>query len=349
MTEKATRYIPRWLHYQANVSADLTGFVFTEIPPNTFANETIWPYHLEYLTITGFPPGVPTGGVTPGGFFGGIGNNINLELGISGVSDINQVSATATTIMGLGKREILCPPYQLFGGGGAPPYYDSPLTVKLKYPYLLAKGNGFNVEFRNSIDDYQFTAAIIATTYQASPSFAAYGRSVAGNNPIMLAGTFRTTNDPDVAPSMPKGGGISLVKADLLNDGSDDVLIDTLCFTYNELYGINADGSSFGVMPPLFSEYLVNPINGIKWMPGADPLPIMGLCPGSFPWPVRSGTQASAGMPVTYEFPASTVLRRRQRLSVSMSNRCLYPEPPKPVVSLPVRVNVTLFGYLEVR
>jgi hypothetical protein len=347
MAEKPTRYIPRWLHYQANVTADLTGFQFTEIPPNAFANETIWPYHLEYLAITGFPPGIPTGGIVPGGFFGGVGNNINIELGISGVSDINQVSATATTVMGLGKRDMLCPPYQLFGGGSPPPYYDSPLVLKLKYPYLLAKGNGFNVEFRSNVDDYQFTAGIVAAQYRGIPAFAAYGRSVVGNDPIMLAGTFRTTNNPDVFPTITSGGSISLTKADLVNDGKDDVLIDTLCFTYPELNSINADGGSYGVMPPLWSEYSVNPINGIKWMPGSETIPIMGLCPGSLPWPVKHGTQASVGMPVTYEFPESTVLRRRQRLSVYMSNRAVYPAVVP--VPLPVRVNVTLFGYLEVQ
>jgi hypothetical protein len=343
-SEKATRYVPRWLHFQANVTADLTGFQFTEIPPNVFANETIWPYRLEYLTITGFPPGIPTGGVVAGGFFGGVGNNVNLELGISGVSDINQVTATATTVMGMSKREVLCPSYSPFGGGNAPPYYDSPLVFKLKYPYLLAKGNGLNVQFRSSIDDYQF---ISNANYGASPSFAAYGHSAVGGNPVMLAGTFRTSDNPDAFPVITGGGGISITKADLVNDGADDVLIDTLCFTYNELNIVNADATSFGVMPPLFSEYLVNPINGLKWMPGSDAIPIMGLCPGSFPWPVRFGTQASVGMPVTYEFPASTVLRRRQRLSVRMSNRAVYPAVVP--VSLPVRVNVTLFGYLEVQ
>jgi hypothetical protein len=344
MTEKATRYIPRWLHFKANVTSDLTGFQFTEIPPNAFANEGIWPYHLEYLTISGFPPGPPTGGVLPGYFWGGVGNCVNIELGISGVSDINQVTATATTIMGHGPRAVLCPPYSPISNGGAPPYYDDVFIQKLKYPYLLNRGNGLNVEFRSARDDWQYDA--LNQPYQGLPAFAAHGRSLKGNHPVMIAGNYRTTDDPNVFPAINGGGGISFNKADLVNDGKDDVLLDTLCFSCPLINVACIDNSGHGPLIGAYSEYLVNPINGPKWMPGSNPIPLMGLCPGSLPWPMQFGVQPIVHTPAVYQFPESTVLNRRQRLSVRMFNNAMYPAAQ--VVSMPVRVDVTLFGYLEV-
>lgn len=346
MVERSPHYIPRWLHFKANVSADLTGFAFTEIPPNAFANESIYSYHLEYLTISGFPPGAPIGALTSGFFWGGVGNCVNLELGISGVSDINQVTATATTVMGHGPRKVLCPSFSPLGGGSPPPYYDDVLIQKLKYPYLLSRGNGLNVEFRSSRDDWQFDAINV---YQGVPAFAAHGRSLHGNHPVMIAGTHRDSDNPDVFPIITGGGGISFNKADLVNDGQDDVLIDTLCFSCPVLNAATIT-DQFGVGKVaigVYSEYLVNPINGPKWMPGSSLIPIMGICPGSLPWPMQNGLQPIVHPPAVYQFPSSTVLRRRQRLSVRMFNNAVVPEVAP--VSMPVRVDVTLFGYMEVR
>jgi hypothetical protein len=342
MTEKATRYIPRWLHYRANVSADLTGFVFTEIPPNTFANETIWPYHLEYLAITGFPPGHQFASY----FWGGVGNCVNLELGISGVSDINQVTASATTVMGHGVRDNLCPSLSATALLISP-YYDGTFTHKLKHPYLLARGNGLNVEFRSTLDDYHFDPI---TIYRGNPAFAAYGRKVDSLDPVMLAGSFRTTDDPDSFLTVTSGSGVSFGNADLVNDGLSDVLIDTLCFTYPLLNVANVDSSAaHQPMIGLYSTYLVNPINGPKWMPGSDMLPLMGICPGSLPWPVQQDLQPIVHMPAIYEFPATAVINRRQRLNVRLFNRATHMHVPPTPISMPVTVDVTLFGYLEVR
>jgi hypothetical protein len=345
MVERAAKYVPRWLHFKANVSVDLTGYLFTEIPPNAFANESVYPYHLEYLTISGFPPGPPAGGILPGFFWGGVGNCVNLELGISGVSDVNQVTATATTVMGHGPRKVLCPSYSPIGGGGAPPYYDDVFIQKLKYPYLLSRGNGFNVEFRSSRDDWQYDSS--GAQYLGVPAFAAHGRSLKGNHPVMIAGTYRDNDNPDAFPVINGGGGISFTKADLVNDGKDDVLIDTLCFSCPLLNVADIDGQGHGVLIGAYSEYLVNPINGPKWMPGSNPLPIMGICPGSLPWPMQWGVQPIVHTPAVYQFPSSTILQRRQRLSVRMFNNAVYPAVVP--VSMPVRVDVTLFGYMEVR
>jgi hypothetical protein len=75
----------------------------------------------------------------------------------------------------------------------------------------------------------------------------------------------------------------------------------------------------------------------------------MGICPGSLPWPVQQDLQPIVHMPAIYEFPATAVINRRQRLNVRLFNRATHMHVPPTPISMPVTVDVTLFGYLEVR
>jgi hypothetical protein len=355
MSEKATRYIPRWLHYSANIAADAAGFVFTDIPPNAFANETIWPFRLETLTLSGLPPfyGTPLGDFCQ--FWGGLGTCVNLELGISGCSDVNQVTATAGTIMAHRKRFVKAPVSVLETNLVVGiPNIDDGAFHRFKYPYLLARGNGFNVTFVNNRDDWQYDAVLGQNgAYNGFPAFAAYGRGVTSGQPVMLAGTYRMTDRPNGFPVIASGSGITFNSSDLLNDGHEDVLIDTIGVTYpyqrsNVAYVCDSTGLPFQVLYGLYSNYLINPINGPKWMPGSEPISAIEICPFEIPTPLSGTFNATPQLhvPAVYEFPPDTVLLRRQNLSVRLGNNTLLPVGG---FITDLRANVTLFGYLEVR
>jgi hypothetical protein len=352
MSEKATRYIPRWLHFQANIEADTDGWHFTEIPPNAFANETIWPYRLDYLAITGLPPYATLPGGDSAQFWGGLGTCVNLELGISGASDVNQVTTTAAAIMAHNKRYIKGSiseiSRQMF-------YNDGVLGFKFKHPYMLARGNGFNVQFKNSSDDFQYMKVLDSDlpTYRGTPAFMAHGVGVQSGQPKQFAGTYVDTDDPRVVPTI--GGGVALTfsGADLVNDGAEDVLINEITMTYPErlaTHTIDSNGLPFLNLCALYSNYQINPINGPKWMPGAEVLPLMGICPREFPWPLTTVnvsvvTRPLLQVPAVYDFPPGATLMRRQRLSVRMNNNAFVAAG----INIPIRTNITLFGYLEVR
>jgi hypothetical protein len=346
---KPAQYIPRWLTFSANIEADDTGWIFTEIPPDVFVNETLWPWHLEYLAITGLPPwgSLPIGDTAQ--FWGGLGSCINLELGISGVSDINQVVATAGTVMSHKKRFIKGP---VTNQGRRAGYNNAMSFHRFKHPYILARGNGFQVLFNNSSDTFQYDAQ---SAYKGIPTFVAYGRGLTSGQPAMLAGTYMQSDRPAgtlLDPPIAGGSGISFNSADLVNDGEEDILIHEIGLaypfdSYSVAHTVDSLGDPYLDLFALYSNYLINPINGPKWMPGSDPLPMMGVCPFDFPWPLAgvSAVIPVLQVPAVYEFPEQTRLLRRQRLSVRMSNNAKVTGS----TTIPIRTNVTLFGYLEVR
>jgi hypothetical protein len=349
MTEKAIRYIPRWLHYQANIAAEaltsvnFDGWNFTEIPPNVFANETIWPYRLDYLAITGLPPyaTLPLGDTAQ--FWGGMGTCVNLELGISGSSDVNQVVTTAAAVMAHKKRYIK----GCVSEAGIQMFYnDSSLSFKFAHPYLLARGNGFNVQFKNSLDDMQYSGA--GSAYNGTPAFMAHGVGMTTGQPRQLACVYTNTDNPRMVPVIPGGALVTFDGADLVNDGEEDILVHEIVLTYPERLAEYTTGPFLNLCA-LYSNYQINPINGPKWMPGSEPIPLMGICPRDFPWPLGTAnnaivTRPLVQVPAVYDFPAGTTLLRRQRLSVRMNNNAIV----APATNIPIRLNVVLFGYLEV-
>ena len=171
--------------------------------------------------------------------------------------------------------------------------------------------------------------------------------------PVMLAGTYRLSDQPNSFPVIARGSGVTFNSSDLLNDGHEDVLIDTIGVTYpyqraNVAYVCDSTGLPFQVLYGLYSNYLINPINGPKWMPGSDPISAIEICPFEIPTPLSGTFNATPQLhvPAVYEFPPDTVLLRRQNLSVRLGNNTLLPVGS---LSTDVRANVTLFGYLEVR
>lgn len=349
MSTKPTRYVPRWLHFSANIESDADGWHFTEVPPNVFANETIWPFRLESLAITGLPPYAPLPLGDSAQFWGGLGTCINLELGISGTADVNQVVGTAGAIMSHQQRRIKGP---VAPNGAAADYLDDTLFKRFKYPYLLARGNGFSVEFVNTRDEFIYDNHPALATYGGIPAFVAHGVGVTSGQPVMLAGSYRQTDAPGTWPTVAPGSGVTFDGADLVNDGHEDVLIHSIGVSYpyrNVAHTVTPppEDIEFLSLFALYSRYLINPINGVKWMPGSDALPIMGICPDEVMWPMVGSAPVAPVLqiPAIYDFPPNTLLSRRQRLSVKMSNHAVV----MPGLTAPIRANITLFGYLEVR
>jgi hypothetical protein len=229
-------------------------------------------------------------------------------------------------------------------------YNDSSLSFKFEHPYLLARGNGFNVQFKNSLDDFQYSGSTSA--YNGTPAFMAHGVGVVTKQPKQLACVYTNTDNPRILPVIAGGALITFDGADLVNDGEEDILVHEIVLTYPERlaeYTLDSLGAPFLNLCALYSNYQINPINGPKWMPGAEPIPLMGICPRDFPWPLGTAnnaivTRPLVQVPAVYDFPAGATLLRRQRLSVRMNNNAIV----APAVNIPIRLNVVLFGYLEV-
>jgi hypothetical protein len=142
-----------------------------------------------------------------------------------------------------------------------------------------------------------------------------FGTKVQSNKPAMFAGLFRHLN-------MPTGSSFSVETADLLNDGEEDVYVQSMQLTHpmadmqNILMGVY---------------WKINPMSGVTWMD--SPIHISGITP------YTQGVFLQRGIaPFSLTPLENTYLYRRQRLGIKLT----------PLVTEDQPVNLTLFGYLEV-
>lgn len=286
------RYVPRWLHSRAIVTSTDTVI----LDPEVFMNKTSWPFKIEHLTVFGRP----TDQEADYEGHGGISPLMTGEIGISGSTDVNLVPAN------LGASFFRTKPMQAIGN------YMTARYFHFNRPYLLPRDSGFSVECTLDLDD---TGAEYGFAHQLKYGVSLFGRKVQTNQPAMFAGLYRYLNTPS-------GSSIVVDAADLLNNGEDDVLIDSIQFMH-DTWDMGGDLMGF--------YWKVNPLTGITWMD--NPVHISGLTPT-----VKETSEGLQSFAFCLNPIEPTYLYRRQRLGIKLDSSVLADQP----------VNMTLFGYLEV-
>lgn len=283
------RYIPRWIHSRVV----LPGTTPVTLDPEVFMNKTSWPFRIEYLSIFGHEVDSQE---TPG--TGGLGPYVNADIGISGSTDINLVPGQLpVSFFNTRNYEI----------GGALMYGR---YFRLARPYLLPRDGGFSVECTYDLSD---TGVELRNITNMKYGVSLIGRRIQTNEPVMFACLHRYLDIPD-------GSSFTIDAADLLNNGEDDVEINSIQYMF-DTKGMDTD--------PMGLYYKVNPLSGLTWMD--NPVHLSGLTP--YLLDARGDQHTFVLTP-----HKDTFLYRRQRLGVTLTGLVEESQP----------VNVTLFGYLEV-
>ena len=264
---------PRWMPETANCPSGNEIIVDSE----NFENALIYKQRLIYLAFTKEreSPIDP-----PGQWF----RRLKLELGKSGCSDQNLVKGSIADLCST-------PVPQRQKGLGA---YNPGRDIKLRTPYILPRDCRLNVTYWNRSPN------LTLSTYA---TFVALGRTMYGDEPIVLAGEGVETLEP--------GESQEMHSADLRNKGRREVLIERLifkAFTYDVYGETGADESGTWI------GYQVNPNVGTQWMPIDMPIPVGNLTPLA-----RDENLLDRG-PRVYLYPHDTWLYPNQSLSIKLSN-----------------------------
>lgn len=286
------RYVPRWLHSRVVVTS--LGDMIAD--PELFMNKTAWPFKIEHLTIFGYPLDASSNY----NLSGGIGPLIQGEIGISGSTDVNLVPSYVSASFGCVEHKT-----QLSR-------HIQGTTMQFKHPYLLPRDSGFSVEcFLDVSDCGEFNTL----TTPMKHGVTIFGKKVQSGRPAILAGLFRHLN-------MPSGNSFMIDTADLLNDGEEDIIVQSMQLT-QPMDDVN--DIIMGVY------WKINPLSGLNWMD--SPVHISGITPYTQSVLLQRGITPFSLTPLE-----DTYLYRRQRLGIKLT----------PLVTEDQPVNITLFGYLEV-
>ncbi len=115
----------------------------------------------------------------------------------------------------------------------------------------------------------------------------------------------------------------TLDSADLYNDGESDLYLHEMLLDAPAADGVYGNKSW----------WRINPATGVAWMDNALLIPEGNICPFN-----RPGFAEFDEGPRAYEFPKGTVMRRRQRVSLEITN----------LSDVAQTADLALFGYLEV-
>lgn len=294
-------FVPRWLWQEIKVPQ--SGEVILDA--SNFANTTPYPMRLHWISITG---NVALAGAPYDNASGGVMRRLNVELGITGYSDINLVPFVGTAYFAA--RHHIQKDY--LPANGVSPCANMFIPRAIRVP----QDGGLVVEVEN-IED----RSADLTLYK--PSIIAHGYKDESRIPGFLAGRLNEniTND----------GGKKVIDAtDLLNKGREDFIITDISLDTKCSNKIDETTTQYSQMTNV--AWRVNPLSGIQWMPNPNPIPVGNICPFT-----RQYDQADEG-PQVYDVPENTVLQPRQRLSIKLTE----------VSAAAQSINVCIHGELEV-
>lgn len=298
----AIEFVPRWLWQEVTIPQ--SGEIV--IDPSTFANTTPYPFRLNWLSLCG---DVSLGGAPYNNKSGGVLRRLNVEIGITGYSDVNLVPMVGTA--------FFCPRRQDQKDYLGASYYPYGISLALPRTIRVPRDGGLVVDVQNISDP-----ADEITIYD--PSIMAQGYHDESKIPGILAGRF----DESVVP----GGPHRLNCADLLNNGREDFMMTSLSVdSASAVVEEGRDSTYFTTLTNI--AWRINPATGIEWMPQPSPIPVGCLAPFSRPYDL-----ADEG-PRAYQFTKNVVLSPRQRLSVKLTE----------VSAASQNVYVCLHGELEVQ
>lgn len=274
--------VPRWLWQEVKIPQ--SGEIV--IDPSTFANNTTYPMRLHWLSICG---NAALSGAPYDNASGGVTRRMNVEVGITGYSDINLVPMVGTAFF-CAKR-YRQKDFWGFAGG------QSPAEIYLPRALRIPRDSGLVVDVQN-IEDLTTIPALY------EPSIVAHGYYDRSKLPGFLAG--RMQEDILV------GGPLRFNSSDLLNRGREDFIITSISVDTHTYTG----DIETGITKPQLTNvaWRINPATGIQWMPQPGPIPLGCIAPFT-----RVYDQSDEG-PKAYEFPKQIVLAPRQRLGVKFTD-----------------------------
>ena len=268
--------------------------------PVPFSNTEIWPWHLHWLALVG-EPNIALASAPYDTVGGGLGARLLLQASISQWSTINLVPVLGGAMMPHLRNPLTMPPWAPFG-------------QRFQFPEaaVLSPDESIVAEVQNNGPAGASGFSLVFNGYRH--------REDGSREPEQLAGIYEDDLDPGVSDTLDSG--------DLYNDGESDVhLHEMILDTGHIIQG--APSNSFGTK----SSWRINPATGVQWMDLAGLIPEGGICPFN-----RPGFALLDEGPRAYEFPAGTILRRRQRLTLDIDN----------LSDVAQTANLVLFGLLEV-
>jgi hypothetical protein len=304
-----TQYIPRWLYEEFQLDDAAT----QKLPPTSFANTEVWPMRLKWLSVCGrttlntlFPWHLEDGGIT---------RRIELEVGITGYSDVN--------IVPIGGHGLMAAERQLQKDMNSVTPDATAGNIEIARPVTVPRDGGLVVMVQNT--GLRHLHGQEDDTFQAvMPSIVFHGYHQQSRIPGFLAGRLNKT--------LTIGQQDTIDAADLLNNGREDFIITQ----------ISADAGDClypsGEIPHYFYDLMslawkINPSSGVQWMPRERPIPIGCLAPFS-----RMLDLFDIG-PKAYVFPDNVILMPRQRLGIQVTE----------LSDMTQSLHICLFGELEVK
>jgi len=277
--------VPRWLWQEVTIPQ--SGEII--IDPSNFANTTAYPMVLSWLSICGK---VATAGAPYDDAAGGVVRRLNVEVGLTGYSDINLVPMVGTAFF-CGKR------FRQKDLGNASATTVVSADLEIPRALRIPRDGGLVVSCQN-IHDPDDDVSLI------SPSIVAQGYHDDSKIPGVLAGRHTETITSATGPQL-------FNSSDLLNRGREDFIITSITVTDR---AVRAAGEGIEIIPQLTSAaWRINPVTGVEWMPQPDPIPTGCLSPFTRLYDVYDEG------PKVYEFPKNVVLQPRQRLGIKLTEQ----------------------------
>jgi len=305
--------VPRWLWQE--VAIPQSGEVIVD--PSNFANTTPYPMRLHWLSICGK---AAVSGAPYDELSGGVTRRFNVEVGITGYSDVNLVPMVGSAFFCA--RRVIQKDYN--GAGSAAHSANVFIPRALRIP----KDGGLVVEIQNisNPDDYTVAKSVYGGYLPIfQPSIVAQGYHDESKIPGFLAGRI---------PETLLGGGPQRFNcSDLLNQGREDFIITSVNVDSTTATPGYLDVQAEEVPTLNKTAWRINPVTGIQWMPQPDPIPTGCIAPFTRTY------DANDEGPKVYEFPKNVVLTPRQRLGVKFTDQS----------SSAQTIYVCLHGELEVR
>lgn len=306
--------VPRWLYTSVIVPAGEE----IRVEPDAFANST--KYRMKLIAMSFGSPNQTAYHSNPQPNEHPLWTNqLLVDIGKSGCSDLNLVSGTLTALCGT-TRYIRT----IFGDS------NMPRNWRLPTPYLLPRDEGLRVSVEWVRPQYNVNGKPIGTT-SGEVTFIAKGFKPDGY-PAMLAGR---CNEFDSASY---GSSTLLNSADLYNNGKTEMYITELSFKELDGYYNDVAKAYFSTGNSFNFAWLFNPTNPTftQFMPQSRHIPTGLLAP------MCRGLDGGQESPVAYYFPPDTWLDPKQAMSVRLGSTVIagYGDVP---------LHICLIGEMEVK
>ena len=308
--------VPRWIWKQVEIPASGEAF----IDPSDFANTSAYPMRLHWVSVCGK---VATGDAPYNVVDGGPLRRMDVELGVTGYSDVNLVPSVGLSLFCSGHYT------QKYARLAQ---YDHGVNLELPRPIRIPKDGGLVVEVQNTYNDVLTYGQFTVNPIMRRPTLVGLGYYEESRIPGILAGSLKE--------DLPRYAKTLINSSDLLNRGREAFILTNLSvdsgsavyldFVFEEQSFIIA-GLTVNHMTNI--AWRVNPVSGVEWMPQNDPIPVGCLAPNT-----RVRDTDDEG-PKCYNFSRNVVLMPRQRFGLKMTD----------VSGVAQTVNVCLHGELEVR